>query len=105
QVSMRIGDPLAVSLVPAQIGLLHDILGLAERTQHPVGKAGQVRATRLEDSGLMLLRRFRQAALRETSVVAPSTLIREQDLPYPRTYLRVGNMRAAVIPKPNETSA
>ena len=59
----------------------------------------------LEDGGLPLWRCFHHAALRGTAVCTQPTLIREQDLPYPRAYFTVGNIRAAVIPKTSEISA
>ena len=55
QIGAGIPDTLAFGRVPAQISLLHDVLGLQERAEHAVGKAGEPPPMRLERlTGLVL---------------------------------------------------
>jgi hypothetical protein len=44
-------DAAAVGLVPAQPGVLHDLLGLGRGAEHPVGDALQSRAQAVEGAG------------------------------------------------------
>ena len=75
QKGARIVDRQAIRLMPTQVGLLHDVLGLGQRTEHPVGEPGQMAAMRLEAGGRILERFVHQGACRlVTAVVVPATL-------------------------------
>src|SRR5262249_27715697 len=104
QEGARILHLAVVGPVPAQIGLLHRIFGLRERTQHAVGKAGEMPPMRLELLGAGPVRRH-HAACRSTGTGAPPTLTGMQARPWRRAYFIVGYMRPAVIAKASETTA
>src|SRR5262249_52771914 len=103
KVGARIGNVAASRSVPAQIGVLDDVLGLGERAEHAIGESGQMPPVRLEFARCSVL--GRHAACLTIFMGAPPTVTRRQACPWPSAYLTVGNMRAAVIAKAMDTSA
>src|SRR5262249_32356061 len=90
QIGTRLRDVIAVGRVPAQICLLHDVLGLRQRAEHAIGEAGEPPPMRLERLHGLVLRGHGQAACLSTGSGLPPTVSRVQALPWPSAYLIVG---------------
>ncbi len=70
QPAAQVADRAPVDPGQAQPGLLHRVLGLRERAQHPVGDGVQVRAVRLELVGQKVFRSHAGGPL--PSVLSPT---------------------------------
>ena len=74
-------DGRSVGRVPAEVRLLHEVLGLGQRTQHPVAQAGQVPAVPLEVLGgsrVFARHHATWGSCRFTATGVPPTLTRLQ---------------------------
>ena len=89
EIAARLLDRRAVGGVPAQIGVLHDVLGLGARAEHAVGKPGQRAPMRLERRDVLVERRAHAAEAlaigcvtsRNTGRVSPPIVSRVQAWP------------------------
>src|SRR5262245_42729143 len=87
-IGARVADAAALGVVPAQVCVLHDFLGLRQRAQHAIGEAGEPPPVRLERRG-SLVRPGHYAASFRTGSGLPPTVRRVHDLPWPSAYFTV----------------
>jgi hypothetical protein len=92
EIAARLDDRRAIRGVPAQIGVLHHVLGFGARAEHAIGKPDQRAPMRLELRSLVVDGRVHAASVnaRSSGRVSPPTVRRVQARPWPSAYFSVG---------------
>jgi hypothetical protein len=93
EIMARLFDCRVIRRMPAQVSILHDVLGLGARAEHAVGKTRQRAPMGFEGPRIIVLFCLAHAArfsARTTGRVSPPIVTRVPAGPWPIAYFKVG---------------